>query len=167
MFQHAIDATKSRVGIVQLGLGAAQPPENIGLGLEILDLVVQERVIPPFAQARSPADHDNRRFLGIGPRDRIAEAQPTHAIRHTDRANAVHPGIGIGGKARAVLAGTADQPQRAFFHHRVEGQHVVARDAKDVADAVCSQAADQVLSNGDPAERLLITGQSACHTATW
>ena len=158
MFQHAVDAAESGVGIVQLGLGPAQPPENVGLGLKILDLVVQERVVHPLAQARGPADHDHGRLLGIGPRDRIAKAQPAHAIGHADRADAVHAGVGVGGKARTVLARAADQPQRALFHHRVEGQHVVARDAENVAHPVVAQAADKILANRNARERFLAAG---------
>ena len=111
----------------------------------------------------APADHDHRRLLGIGPGDRIAEAQPAHAIGHADRADAVDPGVGVGGKAGAVLARAADQPQRALFHHRVERQHVVAGDAENVPHAVVAQTADKVLADRNARERLLAAGQGVWH----
>ena len=55
------------------------------------------------------ADDHHRRFLGIGPGDRIAQAQPAHAIGDAHRPDAVEPGVGVGGEAGAVLARAADQ----------------------------------------------------------
>src|SRR5208282_5155647 len=153
--QHSVDAPEGGVRIVQLNFDPAQPPENLGLSLKILDLMVQQGIVHAFAQARGAADYDHGRFFSVGPRDRIAKAQPAHAIGHADSADAVHPGVGIGGKTGAVLASAADQPQGAFFHHRIEGEHVVAGDAENVAYSALSQTADEILADRNARECLL------------
>ena len=145
--QHAVDAAEGGVGVVQLGVGPAEAVKDFRLSLKVLDLVVQKRVMHPLAKSRRAADDDHRRFLRVGPGDRIAQAQATHAIRHAHRADAVDAGVGVGRKARAVLARAAYEPQRAFFQHAVERQHVIARNAEHVADAIFAQTANQVLAD--------------------
>ena len=125
----------------------------------------KQRIVEPLAQAGRAADDHHRRFLGIGPGDRVAQAQPAHAIGHADGADAVDAGVGVGGEAGAVFAGAADQSQRAVLHQRVERQHVIAGDAEDVADAVILQPADQVVADRQPRNgRGAIRGRQPCQT---
>src|SRR5262245_20893316 len=60
----------------------------------------------------------------------------------------MHAGIGIGGEPGAVLARATDDAKRALFEHRIERQDVIARNAKDVGDAVVLKPADEVLTDG-------------------
>ena len=113
----------------------ANAAEYFGLGVEVLHLVVEERIVEAFTQARRAGNDHHRRFFGIGPGDRVAEAQSAHAIGDADRADAVDAGVGVGGEAGAVLAGAADQSQPALFQLRVEGKDVIARNAEHVAHA--------------------------------
>ena len=72
--QYAVDVRQGRVRIVQLRHGAADVAEHVGLGAKILHAMVQQRVVEPLAHPGRAAEHDHRRFLGIGPRDRVAHA---------------------------------------------------------------------------------------------
>ena len=147
--QHAVDLAQGRVRIVQFGLGAANAAEHLGLGVKILHPVVQQRIVEAFAEPRRTADDHHRRFLGIRPGNRIAEAQPAHAVRHAHRPDAVQAGVGVGGKAGAILPRATDQVDRAALQHRIEGQHVVAGDAEDVAHPIILQPADEIIADRD------------------
>ena len=148
--QDAVDLAEGDLRIVQHGVGDAEAVEDLGLGAEILDLVVQEGIVEALPQAGRPADDHDRRLLGIGAGDRIAEAQPTYAIGHADGADAVDARVGVGGEAGAVLAGAADDAQRAALDLRIEREHVIARHAEHVADAAFAQPPDQVLADRQP-----------------
>ena len=124
--------------------------KDLELRAEVPHPVVQQRIVDPLAQPGRAADHHHRRLLGVGPGDRIAEAQPADAIRHADRPDAVDAGVGVGGEPGAVFARAADHADRALFQHAVEREHVVAGNAEDVANAVVLQPADQVLADRQP-----------------
>ena len=145
--QHAVDLAQGRVRIVQLGLGAADAAKHLGLRVKVLHAMVQQRIVEPLAHAGRAADDHHRRLLGIGPGDRVAQAQPAHAIGDADRPDAVEAGVGVGGEPGAVLPRAADQVDRALLQHRVERQHVVAGDAENVADAEILEPADQVVAD--------------------
>ena len=74
--------------------------------------------------------------------------RPADAVGHADAAQAVEPGVGVGGEPGVVLAGHPDQLDRALLDHLVERQHVVAGDAEDVLDPQRVQPVDQVLADG-------------------
>ncbi len=96
--QHPVDLPQGRVRIVQFGLGQ-RSAEHLRLGLELLHPMVQQRVGEPLAHARCAADDHHRRLFGVGPGNRVAQAQPPHAIRHADGADAVDAGVGVGREA--------------------------------------------------------------------
>ena len=141
--QHAIDLAERRERVAQLGAGDAQLLEHVVLRAEVADHVVQERVVNPLAQAGRAGDHHHGRLLGVGAGDRVANAQAADAVGDAQRAHAVDAGVGVGREAGAVLARAADRADRAFLEHRVERQHVVARNAEHVGDAVVLQPVDQ------------------------
>ena len=57
------------------------------------------------------------------------------------------PRVRVGGESGAVLAGRGYDLDRTAVQHGIELQHVVAGNAKDVADAVVLQTTDQVVAN--------------------
>ena len=59
--------------------------------------------------------------------------------------------IRIRRKARIVLAGHADQLDRALIDQLVKREDVITRDAKDMLDAKCPEALDQVFADRDRA----------------
>ena len=102
--QHAVDFGQGGVRIVQFGHGAADVAEDVGLGAKVLHAMVQQRVGQPLADAGRAADDHDRRLLGEGAGDRVAEAQPAHAVGDADGPDAVESGVGVGGESGAVFA---------------------------------------------------------------
>ncbi|GJL54322.1 MAG: hypothetical protein NPIRA02_14540 [Nitrospirales bacterium] len=47
----------------------------------------------------------------------------------------MNPGIGIGGKARAIFPSGTDMLNWRFFDQLIEGQHIIAWNAKDMMQA--------------------------------
>ena len=50
-------------------------------------------------EARAPGDQHDRALLGVGPGDRVGEAQAPHAVGDADGPHAVDAGVGVGGEA--------------------------------------------------------------------
>lgn len=67
-------------------------------------------------------------------RDSVDRIDPADAIGHTDRADTANAGIGICSEAGTVFTCGSDMANRRGFEQLVETQHVVARDAEDVAN---------------------------------
>jgi len=123
--------------------------------------MVQQRIVDSLAQTGGAGDHHHGRFFGVGPGNRVAQAQPPHAIRDAHGAHAVHPSVGVGGESGAIFARAADRHQRAFFQQRIETQDVVPRYSEHVTDAVVRQATNQVLADRQPRHARRAGGESA------
>ena len=151
--QHAVDLVESGLRIGQLGAGDAQFFKDVVLRAEVAHAMVQERIVVPLLQARRTGDDYDRRLFGIGPGHAVAQAQAPHAIGDAHRPHAMHPGIGVGGKAGQSSRVVVTTSIGLRVQHRVELQHVIARDAEHVADAVVLQAANQVLADRQARDR--------------
>ena len=145
--QHPVDLLQRGLGLVQHGRGDRDLLEDLELRLESLDLVMEQGVMRPLRQPGRAAQHDHRRLLGVRPRDAVAGAQPAHAVRHADAAQAVDPRIGVGREPRVVLSGHPHQPDRALLDQLVQLEDVVAGYAEDVLDPQGAQPVDQVLAD--------------------
>ena len=152
--EEEVDVAEGGGRIDDLAAGGADLFEHVQLRPPFPHPMVQQRVVDPFAETWRTRDQDHRALLGVGSRDRVGEAQGSHAIGHADGTHAVDPRIGIGGEARAVFAGAVDEVERAVLEHAVEGEHVVTRQAEDVADAIVGEPADQVLPDRQAGDTL-------------
>ena len=139
-----VDLAEGGVGIGDLGARRRHLLEDFELRRPLTDAVMEKWPFAPFAQARSPGDHHHRALLRPGPGGRVDDREPPHAVGDAQGADAVDPGIGVGGVAGAVLARAIDQLERALLEHRVEPEHIVARHAEDMAERIVTEAADQV-----------------------
>ena len=133
--EDAVNLLQCRLRIVQNGRSHGQLIEDPFLRVELAHLVMEERILFPLAHARRAADDDDGRFFRVGLGGGVGDLQPAHAISHADHAQAADARIGIGGEAGALFIASGDDLQRAFLQGVVETQHVIARNAKDMADA--------------------------------
>ena len=146
-FESIVDETRRRDGIFQGDGRHGDLLEDKPLGVEIADLVVEERRPGSFAESRRAADDDHGGLFGIGARHAVQGVQAADAIRDAHDAEAVDTGIGVRGKARAGLATRPDDLEVAFDHLIVKPQHVVAGHAKNVLDPHFLQALYQVFTD--------------------
>ena len=146
--QHAVDLRRRGFRIVEHGGADGELGEDALLGVEGADLVVEQRILAPLARARRAADDHHRRALGVGLRHRVGDLQPADAVGDAGGAEALQPRVGIGGKTGALLVAGVDDLERALLHLAEEGEHVVAGNAEDVADAFLAEAADQIAADG-------------------
>ena len=160
--EDSVDLAEGSVGIGDLGARRRHLLEDLELRRPLTDAVMEEGAIAPFAQARGPGDHPHGALLRPGAGGRIDHREPPHAVGDAQRADAVDPGIGIGGVAGAVFARAVDQLERALLEHRVEAEDVVAWDAEDVAEGVVAKPADQVFP-----DRQLRDAPGAVGVALW
>ena len=133
--QHAVDLREGGHRVGQDRRGDRQLLHHLELGLEPLDLVVQQRVPLPLVHAGGASQDDHRRLLRVCPGDAVAEAQAADAIGDGHAADAVDPGVGVGREPGRVLLGHAHQLDRARLDHLVEAEDVVPRDAEHVPHA--------------------------------
>ncbi len=145
--EHAIDFTKCRGGVGELGHGDAQFFEHVVLRAQVAHHVVQQGVVLPLAEAGGTGNHHHRRLFRIRPRDAVAHAQSAHAVRHAQGAHAVDPRVGVRRKAGAIFPRAADRFEVALFEQRVEAEHIVARDAEHMPHAVIGKPLNEILAN--------------------
>ena len=165
-----VDLTEGGVGIGDLGARRRHLLEDLELRRPLTDAVMEERPVAPFAQARSPGDHHHRALLRPGAGSRIDHREPPHAVGDAQRADAVDPGIGVGGVAGAVLTRTVDQLERALLEHRVEPENVIARDAEDVTERIVAEPANQVFADRelrDAAGTVGVALRTLCHDGSF
>ena len=98
----------------------------------------------PLRHPRATADDDDGRLLGEGLGRRVDDLEPAHAVGHAERADAVHPRIGVRGEAGALLVGRVDERELRLLEAVVEAQHVVARDPEDMSHAERDEPVDQI-----------------------
>jgi hypothetical protein len=99
----------------------------------------------PLARTGGARDHDHRRSLGIGARDRIDDVERTRAIGHDGNADAAVKA------RRCVRRKTHGRLMTQFVMRQdarlldglVERQHEIAGDAEDFAGAMRLQRAQQ------------------------
>jgi len=106
--EHAVDLPRRGLWVVQHGGGLGQLLEHLELRVEVAHLVVEQRVAQALVHARRATDDDHRRLLGVGLGGGVGDLQPADAVGDADHAQAVEPGVGIGGKARALLVAGVD-----------------------------------------------------------
>jgi hypothetical protein len=143
--EEVVDVAESRGGVDDFEAGGTELFEYVELRAPLPNPVVEQRVAAPLGEPGRSRDHDDRALLGVGPGDRVGDAQAPHAVGDADRAHPVHAGIGVGREARGVLAGAVDEFERGMLEHAVEGKHVVARQAEHMPQPVVGQPPDQVL----------------------
>ena len=148
--ENPVDFAERIDGVGQIGPGDTKFLENFHLCMKVPDLVVEQRIIDPLVQSGRTGDQHDRRFLGVSSGNGVADAESPHAIRDTDRSHPVNAGIGVGRETGTVLARAADHVDRALLEHAVEGQHVVAGNAKDRPNSVVLQPANEVLADREP-----------------
>ena len=146
--QHAIDFLEGRLRVAQDRRGDGQLLEHLLLGVKLADLVVQQGVLLTLFHPRRAADDDHRRLFGKGLGGGISELQSAYAVGDANSAQAAHSGVGIGGKAGALLIAGVDEAQFAPGKLVVESKHVIARDAKHMAHPMRVEPLDEVIANG-------------------
>ena len=146
--QHAVDLRAGGVGIFQRRMGHGDLREDAPLRVELAHLVVEQGIALALIHPRRAADDHDRRFFRKRPGDRVHHFQPAHAIRHAHRAQPADARIGIRREARALFVACRDRLERALPELLVKAEDVIARDAKDVADAVRREPFDEVAADG-------------------
>ncbi len=139
--QHARDLT-GRVGrIVEQGLVAGDLAIDRKLRVGPLHLVVQRQAAARLAAARRTRDHHQRRFLGVGRRDRVDHVERTGAVgddRHAWRAADTCRRVRRESD-RGLVAQRVQRQQPRLFDDLEERQHEVAWDAEHLPGAVLLQ----------------------------
>ena len=96
--QHAVNFLEGGLRIAEHGRGDGELLEDLLLGVELADLVVQQGIFFAFLDSRRAADDDDRGFFGEGPGGGVGDLQAADAIGDADRAEAADAGIGVGGE---------------------------------------------------------------------
>ena len=84
--QHAVNFLEGGLRVAQDRRGNGQLLEDLLLGVELADLVVQQGILLALFHARRAADDDDGGFLGKGFGGGIGQLQTADAIGHADRA---------------------------------------------------------------------------------
>ncbi len=93
-------------------------------------------------------DVDHRHVLGVTARDRIDRAELADPERRAQHADASHPGIPIGGIARAELVRTSHPVDRRMVFNVVEhGESEITGNAEHAVDAGFGQSVEKVVGN--------------------
>src|SRR4051794_20098074 len=108
---------------------------------------MQQRVFITFLHARRATDDDHWRFFGERFRGRVRHLQSAHAIRYANRAQAAHTGVSVSREPGTLLVACVDRLEFAFGELIVKPKHVVAWNAKDMADSVGVKALDEVFAD--------------------
>jgi hypothetical protein len=142
-----VNLLESGLRVAQHRRGDRQLLEDLLLGVELTDLVVEQRVLLAFFHARGAADDHHRGFLGKGLGGGVRDFQPADAIGDADGAQPTHARVGVGGKPGALLIAGVDELQLAPGQGIVKPEHVVARDAEHMAHAVRVELVNEISAN--------------------
>ena len=121
--------------------------EHFELGIEGLDLVMQQGIAALFFDTRGATDHDHRGFFGVSLGCGVDDLQTAHAIGDANRSQAAHARIGIGGISSRLLITGVDHFYLAFVQLFVKSQYIIAGYAKCMPQPVLVKLLDQVFPN--------------------
>ena len=97
--------------------------------------------------SRPACDDDERRFLGVGARDRVEQVQPAGAVGDDAHAEAVGDARGaVGREADGGLVAQRDELEPPVLRQRfVQVEHKIAGNAEDVPNALCVDLVEENL----------------------
>jgi hypothetical protein len=143
--QHPCDLRRCGYEISQHRLIAGDFPEDGKLRIDRARLVMQQEATGSLARARRARDHDHRRALRIGPRDRIDDIEAPGAIGHDGNAEAtVIARRCIRSETdRRLMAQRETRQDVAFFDDLKQRQHEIAGKAENLVSPVVLQRGEQ------------------------
>ena len=143
--QDAVNLLVRRRRVVERGDGDGDVAEDVALGGEVADAVMEQRVARALGHAGRSGDDEDGRFLRPRAGDGIGEVESADAVGHARHAEPAEPRVSIGRKPRAVLARHADELDGALLHERVEFEDIVPRHPEHVPRAAAVALLNQVL----------------------
>src|SRR6266704_1215415 len=96
---------------------------------------------------RAADDHDGR-FFGESFGGGVRDLEATDAISDAYYPKSTNPRIRIRSEPGTLLVASVDDAQFAFRQQIVKTENVIARNAKDMADAMSVELVDEILADG-------------------
>src|SRR5712664_428429 len=109
---------------------------------------MEQWVFFPLLYSGRAADNDDRRLFGESFGSGVRDLEAADTIGNAHDPETPNPRIRIGSKAGALFVASIDDAQFAFRQQIVKAENIIARYAKDMADAMSVELVDEVLADG-------------------